>query len=80
MNIYAYGIVDSYHTFIDGSIHGVDRSPVYMLFYLDIGMVVSDVPSHIKPTQTHLIEHEKVIENLMEDFTVLPMRFPSVYL
>ncbi len=52
---------------------------VYAICFKDLGAVVSDSPI-IKYTvsRENTLAHEKVIEKVMEEFTVLPVRFGTI--
>ncbi|MDI6869285.1 MAG: GvpL/GvpF family gas vesicle protein [Coprothermobacterota bacterium] len=53
--------------------------PVITIAYRDLSAVVSSVPmnKYVVSKET-MIAHEKVIETVMKDYTVLPVRFYSV--
>ncbi len=80
---YAYGIIDSNYE-IGASIKGINDAPVLMVPYLDIGIVIS-YPEHYSQCITHdvaldhVVRHEEVVEVLMDEFTVLPIRFNTVF-
>ena len=79
MKIYAYGIIDS-HNRLEESIEGLEGKGIYNLSYHDIGATVSELNEEIKEiTDTCILEHEKVVERLMMKFTILPMRFLTVF-
>lgn len=79
MGIYIYGIIDSNER-IDGCIKGLNGAPVSNIPYKDISIVVSSFNDDIKEIdKTQVLEHEDVLERLMETFTVLPVRFRSLY-
>jgi len=78
MKLYLYGIIDSSEQ-VKESIYGLEGSGVYNIPYCDIGAVVSEINQPIqKVTKGAVLEHEAVIEKLMENFTVLPVRFQTV--
>ena len=79
MKIYAYGIVDS-HNRLEEPIAGLEGKGIYNVFYRDIAVTVSELNEETKEmTDTGILEHEKVVERLMINFTVLPMRFLTVF-
>lgn len=79
MKIYAYGIIDS-HNRLEESIAGLQGKVIYNVFYRDIAIAVSELNEEIKEiTDTVILEYEKVVEKLMIKFTVLPMRFLTVF-
>lgn len=74
-----YGIINSGKKF-HLSIHGINGHSVYHIPCNDIGIIVSDLHEQISDiTQTHILEHEMVTEKLMNDYTVLPFRFLTVF-
>jgi len=80
MELYIYGIIDSSGRMVE-SIRGLEGADVYNIPYCDIGVVVSKFTK--SPTQNTtkdcVLAHEEVIERLMEYFTVLPVRFHTVF-
>jgi len=79
MALYTYGIIDSSDQ-IKESIHGLDGFGVYNIPYCDIGVVVREFSEPVQNvTKSGVVVHEEVIERLMEYFTVLPMRFHTVF-
>jgi len=78
MKLYLYGIVDSSDQ-ISESIYGLEGAGVYNIPYCDIGAVVSETGKPIRGvTEGAVLEHEAVIEKLMANFTVLPVRFQTI--
>jgi len=78
MKLYLYGIIDSSDQ-IKQSISGLEGAGAYNIPFCDIGAVVSEIcqpPQDI--TEDAVLEHEAVVEKLMADFTVLPVRFQTV--
>lgn len=79
MKIYTYGIINS-NDILDEAIKGLQAKFVYNIPYHDIGIVASDLIGQIQDiTKEHVLEHERVIERLMEKFSILPMRFLTVF-
>ncbi len=79
MKIYTYGIIDS-NAKISDCITGLEDVSIYNIPYRDIGVVVSRLSEQIQNiTKEHILKHEEVVERLMEDFTVLPGRFLTVF-
>lgn len=77
--IYTYGIVDSNNAIAD-PIKGLGGAEVYNIPYLDIGILASNVHEKVKNANPkHVLEHEEVVEKLMENFTILPMRFCTIF-
>ncbi len=78
MKLYLYGIIDSSNQ-IKESIYGLKGAGVYNIPFCDIGVVVSEINQPMqKVTEGTVLEHEAVVENLMADFTVLPVRFQTL--
>lgn len=79
MKICTYAIIDSDKK-LDESIKGVEGRLVFNIPYRDIGAASSEIGEEIKEiTKKHILEHEKVVERLMKKFTVLPVRFSTVF-
>jgi hypothetical protein len=78
VKLYLYGIIDSGDTIRD-VIRGLKGSSVCNVPYCDIGAAVSEMNGSIQTaTEGDILQHEEVVERLMADFTVLPMRFLSI--
>lgn len=78
MKLYLYGIIDS-SSQIKESIYGLKGAGVYNIPYCDIGAVISEISQPMqKVTEGTVLEHEAVVEKLMADFTVLPVRFQTL--
>jgi len=78
MKLYLYGIIDSSDQVKD-SIYGLEGASVYNIPFCDIGAVVSEINQPIQGvTEGAVLEHEDIIEKLMENFTVLPVRFQTI--
>ncbi|PKL50056.1 MAG: hypothetical protein CVV39_01980 [Planctomycetes bacterium HGW-Planctomycetes-1] len=78
MKLYLYGIID-FSNQITESIYGLEGSNVYNIPFCDIGAVVSEISQPIRDvTEGAVLEHEAVVEKLMANFTVLPVRFGTV--
>ena len=78
MKLYLYGIIDSGNQ-IKESIYGLEGAGVYNIPFRDIGAVVSEICQPIQEvTEGAVLEHEAVVEKLMADFTVLPVRFQTI--
>jgi hypothetical protein len=79
MKIYVYGIIDS-NDGIGESTCGLEKANVYNIPYRDIGVVASDLIGPMPDvTEDNILAHEDVVESLMENFTVLPVRFHTVF-
>lgn len=58
---------------------GLDGSFVYSLTYKDISAVVSDInKDSLKVNAEYALAYEKIMELLMEKYTLLPMRFGTL--
>lgn len=79
MKIYAYGIIDSKDR-INETIFGLEGKGIYNVSYRDIGVAVSELREKIQEiTDADVLKHEEVIETLMTKFTVLPIRFSTIF-
>lgn len=79
MSTYIYGIIDS-NDRIDEPIKGLNGIPVSNIPYKDISLVISNFNGDILDiTKIKVLEHEDVLDKLMEKFTVLPFRFRTLY-
>lgn len=77
--IYTYAVINS-NKKIDFSLAGLEGNFVFNLPYYDIGIAVSDLNGEIRSISKRCVwGHEEVIDRLMESFTVLPMRFLTVF-
>jgi hypothetical protein len=77
----AFGVGErSEHSF--GPIGIGDRGDyVYTIPYQDISAVVSDIPPKaIECNPENALTHENIIEQVMLEYTVLPMRFGTIFL
>lgn len=77
---YVYCIIDGDRGKVFGQ-YGIGDSDnqVYTIPYWDISSVVSDVPQEpLELTREHVLAHESVIEEVMAEHTVLPLRFGTV--
>jgi hypothetical protein len=58
---------------------GGEEDEVTTIGYRDLGMVISNAPmTRYVVSQENLLAHEKVIEEVMKEFTVLPVRFCTI--
>jgi len=91
VKIYTYAIIDS-NDKIDESTNGLEGAPLYNIPYGNIGVVASNLHPHTqllrrKATKYlgvgvnpgYVLKHEEVVERLMENFTVLPVRFLTAF-
>ena len=79
IKVYAYGVIDSNEK-IDETMRGLNDAPLFNIPYRDIGIVVSDLNTQIqKEDKKSVLKHEEVVEKLMDKFTVLPMRYLTLF-
>ena len=78
---YVYCIVRSDQPLTFGSIGiGEEPAPVYTVRYDDLSAIVSDTPLGVlDPTRDNVLAHQRVNENVMRDYTVLPMSFGTMF-
>lgn len=75
MSIYIYGITETKGNSSFGPI-GMNNNEVYTIRYQDIAAAVSKIPiSVIEPTRENVLAHEKVIREIMKEYSVIPMGF-----
>lgn len=75
---YVYSIVD-YEGQLMTDRQGFNGAPVYNLSFRGIGAAVSDVSTaKVQVTEDNVALHESIVEALMEDFSVLPVRFGTI--
>ena len=59
---------------------GEGENPVYSVHYGDLAAVVSDTPLRLyDPTRENLLAHEFVNETVMQEHTVIPMSFGTIF-
>lgn len=77
---YIYCIIDADEKVNFGQIGiGEDNTEVTTVNYQDIAAVVSTAPvKKYRPNRENSVAHERVIEKVMEDYTVLPVRFGTI--
>lgn len=77
---YVYCIIRSDEDLEFGPVGIGEGGPVYTLRHGEIAAVVSDAPLQIyDPTRENLLAHETVNKNVMEDHTVIPMSFGTIF-
>ena len=77
--IYVYAIIDSDTLADESSLIGFNDNPVYCIPFSEIAAVVCNFSSEIKDVKAGVVQHEKTVEKLMGSYTVLPMRFNTVF-
>lgn len=79
MKLYLYAIIDSGDP-IDGRVCGLRGSDIFNVAYRDIGAAVSEIDPFVpEATEGDVMDHEAAVEKLMADFTVLPVRFQTIF-
>ncbi len=79
MKLYTYAIIDS-NSGMDEPLRGLGDASVYNIPYRGIGIVVSDLEAQVQiKTKESILKHEEVVEELMNRFTVLPMRLYTFF-
>lgn len=59
---------------------GADPAPVYTVAHGELAAVVSDSPLGVlDPTRDNVLAHQRVNERVMQDHTVLPMSFGTIF-
>ncbi len=77
--LYAYAVVDSNRK-IEDRVEGIEREAVRNIPCREIGLAVGEIEGTIDGVDgSRALKHEEVVEKLMEKFTVLPMRFGTVF-
>jgi hypothetical protein len=78
---YAYCIIRAGQPLTFGPIGMNEQWPdVYTINFRDLAAVVSDVPlAELDSTREHVLAHERVIEAVMRDHTVVPMSFCMIF-
>lgn len=76
--VYVYAIIDE-PAIPTPAILGLDGAALHALEYRDIAAVLSLSPtSKVSPMEANLWQHETVVEALMTDHSVLPVRFGTI--
>jgi hypothetical protein len=73
-----YCIIDSDRPIPQGIV-GLEARAVWNLPYRDIGVVAGILTGPVRDVVAGAVEHETVVERLMQTHTVLPARFPTVF-
>jgi hypothetical protein len=78
---YVYCIVKSERPLTFGPIGlGTDPAEVYTVHFRDIAAVVSNTPMVVQdPTRDNVLAHSRVTETVMQQHTVIPMSFGTVF-
>jgi gas vesicle protein GvpL/GvpF len=78
---YVYCIIKSEQPLVFGPLGiGVDPAEVHTVHYQDIAAVVSNTPMVVQdPTRDNVLAHQRVNETVMQQHTVIPMSFGTVF-
>lgn len=77
--IYLYAITEELEGLLE-ALRGVDYAPLSYLHRDGLTAVVSGIEEwEISPTPRRLWQHEKVVEGLMTEHPVLPVRFATIF-
>jgi hypothetical protein len=74
MALHVYGVVSA-ATRLPEVLRGRREAPVRLVVHGDLAAVVSEVDAGVRIRREDLLAHARVLESLVEDVTVLPMRF-----
>jgi hypothetical protein len=74
MALHVYGVVSAAIA-LPGGLRGRREAPVRLVVNGDLAAVVSEVDADARIRRDDLLAHARVLESLIEDGTVLPMRF-----
>jgi Gas vesicle synthesis protein GvpL/GvpF len=74
MALHVYGVVSA-ATPLPGVLRGRQEAPVRLVVHGDLAAVVSEIDADARVRRNDLLAHARVLETLIEDATVLPMRF-----
>jgi hypothetical protein len=74
MALHVYGVVSA-ATQLPGTLRGRREAPVRLIVHGHLAAVVSEVDADARIRRDDLLAHARVLESLVEDSTVLPMRF-----
>ncbi|MBE1534556.1 GvpL/GvpF family gas vesicle protein [Actinomadura algeriensis] len=80
MPVYVYAITDADHPHRIDDLKGVGESagPPTTVEGRSLKAVVSDAPADLRPKRREVLAHQAVLDRLLEDGAVLPMRFGFV--
>ena len=74
MAVHIYGVVSA-ATRLPGLLLGRQQAPVRLVVHGDLAAAVSEIDADARLRRDDLLAHARVPESLVEDSTVLPMRF-----
>lgn len=77
--LYLYAITEPLVGTLE-AIRGVDQGPLMRIEEASLGAVVSSVGGdYLAPSPWRLAQHERVVEALMAQFTVIPARYSTIF-
>jgi len=78
---YVYCVIKSEHHLSFGTLGiGIEPAEVHTVHFRDIAAVVSSTPMvALDPTRDNVLSHQRVNETVMQDHTVIPMSFGTVF-
>ena len=78
---YVYCVIKSERPLSFGMLGiGADASEVHTVHYRDIAAIVSNTPMVVQdPTRDNVLAHQRVNETVMQEHTVIPMSFGTVF-
>ena len=76
--IYLYCIANTIYLKTLNKLNGLGNGNFVTISFRDISLVGEYIQSKVKDTKNGILIHEKVIEEIMNHFDVLPMRFNSL--
>jgi hypothetical protein len=78
---YVYCVIKSEHRLSFGTLGiGIEPAEVHTVQFRDIAAVVSGTPMvALDPTRDNVLSHQRVNETVMQDHTVIPMSFGTVF-
>jgi Gas vesicle synthesis protein GvpL/GvpF len=78
---YVYCVIKSERAFSFGLLGiGPEPAEVHTVHYRDIAAIVSNTPMVVQdPTRDNVLAHQRVNETVMQDHTVIPMSFGTVF-
>ncbi len=76
MTLYVYGIVDS--PSFEAALSGHDGADVFSIASGDLAAAASELSHDIAPAPLNVWRHEQVLEALMQQHAVLPLRFGTL--
>lgn len=75
--LYVYGLISAAGA--APAAMGIDSQPVKLIELGGLCLAVSHMPAHVEPTPDRLAQHHRVLLSLLEQGSVVPFRFGSVF-